>query len=226
MTRSVKEARPKQLMSDSDVIRFFDILAKHIDPKPELHYTTSMDLLVAVVLSAQATDRQVNKATAPLWEICQTPEDYLALGEKALAKAIQSIGLYRNKAKSIIGLSQRLIDNFNGQVPDSREALCSLPGVWRKTANVVLNIAFGQPCLAVDTHVFRVGNRTGLVKAPTPEKVELALVKRIPEKHLYHAHHYLILHGRYTCKARSPECASCPVRALCRFPENPFREQP
>jgi endonuclease-3 len=205
-------------MSDAEVVHFFDILSIHIDPKPELHFSTTLDLLVAVVLSAQTTDRQVNKVTATLWQHCRTPEDYLRLGEEGLAKQIQSIGLYRNKAKSIIGLCRKLLDDFAGEIPSSREALMTLPGVGRKTANVVLNIAFGQPRLAVDTHVFRVANRCGLVHAGTPEKVEEALLRRVPSRHLLHAHHYLILHGRYTCKARLPACGTCPVQVVCRFP--------
>ena len=211
--------RQPALMNDSEVARFFDLLSTHIDPKPELLFSTALDLLIAVVLSAQTTDRQVNKVTAALWKNCRTLEDYLELGEDGVAQQIQSIGLYHNKAKSIIGLCRKLRDDFNGEIPTSLEALTTLPGVGRKTANVVLNIAFGQPRIAVDTHVFRVANRTGLVHEATPEKVEHALMRRVPERHLQHAHQYLILHGRYTCKARLPACAICLVRDICRFPD-------
>lgn len=176
-----------------------------------------MDLLVAVVLSAQATDRSVNRITAELWQRCRTPRDYLRLGEASLAEAIRSIGLFRNKARSIIGLSQALQERFAGQVPRRREDLESLPGVGRKSANVVLNVAFGEPVIAVDTHVFRASNRIGLVRADTPRQAEDQLMARTPEPFLIDAHHYLILHGRYTCTARKPACPTCVVGQLCTF---------
>lgn len=210
--------RRPALMSEAEVETCFAILARHIDPKPELRYSTPLDLLVAVVLSAQTTDRQVNKVTEKLWQECRTAEDYLALGTAGVEERIKSIGLFRNKAKSITGLCEKLLAEHGGEVPGDFDALCSLPGVGRKTANVVLNIAFGQPTVAVDTHVFRVANRLGLVRAPTPEKTELALLKRIPRHYRQDAHHYLILHGRYTCTARAPQCPACPVRELCRHP--------
>lgn len=197
---------------------FFSRLKKqNPDPKGELHYTNPYTLLVAVVLSAQATDTGVNKATKALFAVVKTPEDMLALGEKKLKSYIKTIGLFNAKAKNIIGLSQKLIADYKSKVPQTREELVKLPGVGRKTANVVLNIAFGQETIAVDTHIFRVGNRTGLAPGKTPEDVEQKLLKSVPAKYLKHAHHWLILHGRYTCKARKPLCSSCIVRDLCRF---------
>ncbi len=196
---------------------FFDGLAAHIDPKCELDWETPLDLLIAAVLSAQATDRSVNIVTTKLWQRCRTPEDYLALGEEGLHRYIRSIGLFRNKGKAILGICRRLHDDHDDRVPQTREELQALPGVGRKTANVVLNVVFGQPTLAVDTHVFRVSNRVGLVREKTPEATEKALLKKVPEQHLLHAHHYLILHGRYTCKARKPECRHCPVRHVCNY---------
>ena len=207
--------KPK-LLTASQVEQLFDILSEHISPRCELEHRNVLDLLVAVVLSAQTTDKQVNVVTTELWKKCKTCQDYLALGEDGVAEAIRRIGLYRNKAKSVIGVCQKLLSDFGGEVPRTREELMTLPGVGRKTANVVLNVGFGQPTLAVDTHVFRVANRTGLVCEPTVEGVERALLERVPKKHLLYAHHYLLLHGRYTCKARSPECESCPINAVCR----------
>ena len=189
------------------------------EPRGELEHINPYTLLVAVALSAQATDAGVNKATRNLFPIADTPEKMVALGEDNLRELIKTIGLYRNKAKNVIALSERLIKDFGGKVPEDREALESLPGVGRKTANVVMNIAFRQPTLAVDTHVFRVGNRTGLAPGKTPLDVELGLLKVIPPEFMLHAHHWLILHGRYTCLARKPLCERCIINDLCRWPE-------
>jgi endonuclease-3 len=189
------------------------------EPKGELEHINPYTLLVAVALSAQATDAGVNKATRNLFPIADTPEKMVALGEDRLRELIKTIGLYRNKAKNVIALSERLLKDFGGRVPEDREALESLPGVGRKTANVVMNIAFRQPTLAVDTHVFRVGNRTGLAPGNTPLDVELGLLKVIPLEFMLHAHHWLILHGRYTCLARKPLCERCIINDLCRWPE-------
>lgn len=192
------------------------------EPKGELHAVNHFTLLVAVVLSAQATDEGVNKATKPLFAIADTPAKMVALGESTVRDYIKTIGLYRGKAKNVIALSQQLIDRHGGEVPDDREALEALPGVGRKTANVVLNVAFGHHTIAVDTHLFRVGNRTGLAPGKTPLEVEMGLLKRVPKAYGRHAHHWLILHGRYICKARKPECWRCPIADLCRFkPKTP-----
>ncbi len=185
------------------------------EPRTELEYVNPYTLLVAVALSAQATDVSVNKATRGLFTVVDTPRKMVALGEDALRERIKTIGLFRNKAKNVIALSQALIDQHGGQVPREREALEALPGVGRKTANVVLNVAFGEPTLAVDTHVFRVGNRLGIAPGKTPREVEDGLMRVIPPKFLPHAHHWLILHGRYTCKARAPECGRCLISDLC-----------
>ncbi len=187
------------------------------EPKGELDYINVYTLLVAVVLSAQATDIGVNKATGPLFRIADTPEKMIALGEAVVRDHIKTIGLYRNKAKNVIGLSEMLIAEFGGQVPKDRDALVKLPGVGRKTANVVLNIAFGVPTIAVDTHIFRISNRTGLAPGKNVDLVERKLEKRTPEKWKLHAHHWLILHGRYVCKARKPECWRCIVAEFCSF---------
>jgi len=186
-------------------------------PRGELHSVNTYTFLVAVALSAQATDIGVNKATRPLFEIVETPEQMVELGETALRDYIKTIGLYRNKAKNVIALSQSLIDNHNGLVPDTREELEALAGVGRKTANVVLNNAFGQPTIAIDTHLFRVSNRTGMAFGKTPLAVELGLLKAIPETYKLHAHHWMILHGRYICKARKPVCQNCLINDLCTF---------
>ena len=191
--------------------------AANPEPKGELHYVNPYTLLVAVVLSAQATDEGVNKATKPLFAIADTPEKMVALGEDTVRDAIKTIGLFRGKARNVILLSQQLIDRHGGQVPDNRDALEALPGVGRKTANVVLNIAFGHPTIAVDTHLFRLGNRTGLAPGKTPLDVEMKLLKVVPKAYGRHAHHWLILHGRYVCKARQPLCAQCAVRACCDY---------
>lgn len=189
------------------------------EPETELNYHNPYTLVVAVALSAQATDVGVNKATRRLFEIADSPEKMLALGEEKLIEHIRTIGLYRNKARNVIALSELLIEKFNGQVPASREALMELPGVGRKTANVVLNVAFGQPTIAVDTHIFRVSNRTGLAPGKDVLAVELGLEKRVPASYLQHAHHWLILHGRYICKARKPLCGRCQLADVCNFPE-------
>jgi endonuclease III len=184
-------------------------------PKTELVFTNNYTLLVAVVLSAQSTDVGVNKATKTLFQIADTPEKMLKLGEKNLKKHINTIGLYNGKAANIIKLSQILLDKFNSEVPEDFESLKSLPGVGQKTANVVLNCAFGHPTIAVDTHVFRVGNRLGFVNETTPEKTEIALLKTIPKKWQTHAHHWMILHGRYICQARKPKCGECKIASFC-----------
>jgi endonuclease III len=189
------------------------------EPKGELQHINPYTLLVAVVLSAQATDAGVNKATPALFALADTPEKMVELGESRVRELIKTIGLFRTKAKNVVGLSKRLLAEYGGQVPRSREALEALPGVGRKTANVVLNIAFGEHTMAVDTHVFRVGNRTGLAPGKTPLEVELGLEKVIPPEFMLHAHHWLILHGRYTCLARGPRCEVCLINDLCRWPE-------
>ncbi|MGA2056460.1 MAG: endonuclease III [Bradyrhizobium sp.] len=189
------------------------------EPKGELEHLNPYTLLVAVVLSAQATDAGVNRATRALFQIADTPQKMLALGEEKLREYIKTIGLYRTKAKNVIALSEKLIREFRGEVPRTREEIESLPGAGRKTANVVLNMAFGERTMAVDTHVFRVGNRTGLAPGKTPLEVELGLERVIPDEFMLHAHHWLILHGRYTCLARQPRCAVCLINDLCRWPE-------
>jgi endonuclease-3 len=205
-------------MKKADIDEFFRRLAARApDPESELKYHNPYTLLVAVVLSAQATDAGVNKATKPLFAKVRSPRAMIKLGEDGLKAYIKSIGLYNNKAKNIIALSQRLIAAHGGKVPQDRAALEALPGVGRKTANVVLNVAFGEPTMAVDTHVFRVSNRTGLAPGKTPLEVELKLLKAIPGKWMNHAHHWLILHGRYTCVARKPNCPDCAVHDLCAF---------
>ncbi len=205
-------------MKKADVVEFFDRLAAALpEPKGELEYVNPYTLLVAVVLSAQATDVGVNKATRTLFAVADTPEKMLALGEGGVKEHIKTIGLFNAKAKNVIALSQQLIAEHGGMVPPSREALVKLPGVGRKTANVVLNIAFGQETIAVDTHIFRVGNRTGLAPGKTVDEVERKLEKAVPQNRRQHAHHWLILHGRYVCKARKPDCPACIVRDLCAY---------
>jgi endonuclease-3 len=204
--------------SKAEAEAFFARLKKHTpDPKTELQYSNPYTLLVAVALSAQATDKSVNKATAPLFKTVNTPQKMMALGEAKLSDAIKTIGLYRGKAKNVIALSKILLEQHGGEVPRTREALEALPGVGRKTANVVLNVAFGEPTIAVDTHIFRVSNRTNLAPGKNVLEVELKLEKVVPEQYKSHAHHWLILHGRYTCIARKPLCPVCVVRDLCRF---------
>jgi endonuclease-3 len=196
---------------------FRRLQAANPEPRSELVYSSPFELLVAVVLSAQATDKSVNLATPKLFEAAPTPRDMAALGEARVTELIRTIGLYRTKAKNVIGLSKLLLERHGGEVPRSREALEALPGVGRKTANVVLNVAFGESTIAVDTHIFRVANRTGLAPGKTPEAVELQLLKVVPEKYRRHAHHWLILHGRYVCLARKPRCPECVLRDLCAF---------
>ena len=205
-------------MTKDQIFEFFRRLAED-DPTPrtELEYGNAYQLVVAVALSAQATDVGVNKATRALFAKVETPQAMLDLGEAGLKEHIKTIGLFNSKAKNVIALSQILVDEHGGEVPDSRDELVKLPGVGRKTANVVLNCWFGQETFAVDTHIFRVGNRTGLAKGKTPDHVEAKLDKRVPQPFRLHAHHWLILHGRYVCKARTPECWRCKVSDLCSF---------
>jgi endonuclease-3 len=196
---------------------FLRLRAANPHPEPELDYRTPFELLVAVVLSAQATDKGVNKATATLFTVANTPAAIAKLGVNGLIPYVQSIGLFRNKAKNIVALAEILQAEHGGKVPANREALEKLPGVGRKTANVVLNVAFGQPTIAVDTHIFRVANRTGLAPGKTPEEVERKLLKFVPDEFMLHAHHWLILHGRYVCVARTPKCGECLIREWCEF---------
>jgi endonuclease III len=210
----------------AEVKEFFSRLQKQTPhPRTELEYTNAYTLLVAVVLSAQATDKGVNKATRALFEIADTPQKMLDLGEERVRAAISTIGLYRNKAKNVIALSQMLVEQHGGKVPRTREALEALPGVGRKTANVVLNVAFGEPTIAVDTHIFRVGNRTNVAPGRDPLEVEMALEAVVPKEFKQHAHHWLILHGRYICVARVPKCPECIVADLCRYPHKTVLSQ-
>lgn len=205
-------------MTKDQIFEFFRRLAEDDpDPETELEYGNAYQLVVAVALSAQATDVGVNKATRALFKVVETPAQMVELGEDGLKEHIKTIGLFNSKAKNVIALSRLLIDEFGGEVPASREELVRLPGVGRKTANVVLNCWFGQETFAVDTHIFRVGNRTGLAKGKTPEAVEAKLEKRVPAPFRLGAHHWLILHGRYVCKARTPECWRCRVADLCSY---------
>ena len=207
-------------MNKQAIALLFETL-QSIDPEPktELHYSSPFELLIAVLLSAQATDVGVNKATAKLFPVANTPEAFVALGEDGLKPYISTIGLYNSKAKHAIETAHMLLNKYNGEVPRTRKELESLPGVGRKTANVVLNVVFGEPTMAVDTHIFRVSNRTGLAKGKTPLDVELKLLKVIPKKYMTHAHHWLILHGRYTCTARKPKCHACPINQECSWVE-------
>jgi endonuclease-3 len=224
-----KSAKPKPLKPKSskqkpwtpaEVYEVFSRFRKaNPEPKGELEHLNPYTLLVAVVLSAQATDAGVNKATRALFAVADTPERMLELGEEKVREYIKTIGLYRNKAKNVIALSEKLIAEFGGEVPRTRAEIETLPGAGRKTANVVLNMAYGEHTMAVDTHVFRVGNRTGLAPGNTPLEVELGLEKVIPSEFMLHAHHWLILHGRYTCLARKPRCEVCLINDLCRWPE-------
>ena len=207
-------------MKPKDVRELFSRLAElDPDPKTELVYSSPFELLVAVILSAQATDVGVNKATKRLFPVASTPTAILALGEDGLIRFISSFGLYNAKAANVIAMCRQLLELHDGQVPRTREALEALPGVGRKTANVVLNTAFGEATIAVDTHIFRVSNRTGLAPGKTVRQVEDKLLKVVPADYLQGAHHWLILHGRYTCKARKPECWRCPINDICRFPD-------
>lgn len=198
------------------------LAAERPNPVSELEYRTPYELLVAVVLSAQATDKSVNLATRKLFPVANTPKAILALGLEGLIPYIKTIGLYRNKAKHVIELSRKLLEDFDGVVPADREALESLPGVGRKTANVVLNVAFGKPTIAVDTHIFRVSNRTGFAPGKTVEEVERKLLKFMPAEFKKDAHHWLLLHGRYCCKAVKPDCAHCPIAELCEYKKKSF----
>ena len=205
-------------MKPADRTAFFTRLRElNPHPKTELEYSTPFELLIAVMLSAQATDVSVNKATRRLFPVANTPQAMLALGEDGIKRYISTIGLYNAKAKHAVETCRKLIDDHRGEVPRDRAALVALPGVGRKTANVVLNTAFGEPTMAVDTHIFRVANRTGLAKGSTPLAVELGLLKSVPAEFMHDAHHWLILHGRYVCKARRPECWQCVVRPYCGY---------
>ena len=207
-------------MTPAQADRFYALLAeRNPEPRSDLEYADPYTLLVAVVLSAQATDSGVNKATRPLFARVNTPQAMVELGEEGLAQYIRTIGLYKTKARNVIELSRRLLAEHGGKVPHDRAALEALPGVGRKTANVVLNIAFGEPTIAVDTHCFRVANRTGLAPGKTVLDVEQGLMKATPTKWMQHAHHWLILHGRYTCTARKPACPACPINDICRYPD-------
>lgn len=205
-------------LKKAEIEAFFERLAvARPEPVTELEYVNAFTLLVAVVLSAQATDVGVNKATRSLFAAADNPAAMAALGPEGIARHIKTVGLFNTKAKNVAALSQLLLEKHGGEVPRDREALEALPGVGRKTANVVLNVAFGEPTIAVDTHIFRVGNRTGLAPGKTPRQVEDVLVKVVPKRWALHCHHWLILHGRYVCKARKPDCPTCPVNDICRY---------
>ena len=205
------------LLSEEEMdIVFSRWQAQNPSPASELNYVNPFTLLVAVVLSAQATDKSVNIATEKLFQVADTPEKLLALGEENLITYMQSIGLYKNKPKHLIGLSKKLLEDFNGQVPDNRDDLMSLPGVGRKTANVVLNVIFHQPTMPVDTHLLRISPKIGLAQGCTPEAVEKSLLERIPKKYLTNAHHWILLHGRYICTARNPKCQECLINDICK----------
>ena len=222
MVKAPRPRRSKTLLPAEVEAAFAALAAGNPEPKGELSYSNPFTLLVAVVLSAQATDAGVNKATPALFRLADTPQKMVALGPEKIESLIKTIGLFRTKAKNVYALSQQLVERFGGEVPNDRAALESLPGVGRKTANVVLNIAFRQPTIAVDTHLFRVANRTGMAPGATPLAVEQGLLAVVPDQYLLHAHHWLILHGRYICKARKPECWRCPTAQWCRFePKTP-----
>ena len=209
-----------KLLSAAEICEVFERLKRqNPSPSSELKWTNPYTMLVSTVLSAQATDKSVNKATESLYKIADTPEKMLALGEDGLISYIKSIGLYRSKARHVIALSKMLIEKFNGVVPQSREEIQMLPGAGRKTANVVLNVVFHQPVMPVDTHLLRICPKIGLAEGKTPLEVEESLMERIPEKYLLHAHHWLILHGRYVCKARNPLCSECIIADICRHNE-------
>ena len=221
MTPAVPRSRPMSAQLDYHAMRecFLRFKAVRPEPKGELEHVNAYTLLVAVALSAQATDKGVNKATRALFAVADTPQKMLALGEEGLVEHIRTIGLFRNKAKNVMKLSRILVEEHGGEVPSSRAALAALPGVGRKTANVVLNMWWHQPAMAVDTHVFRVANRTGIAPGKDVLAVERALEDNVPAEFALHAHHWLILHGRYTCLARKPLCAECPIHELCRYEE-------
>ena len=214
---------PRPKLTRAEINEIYERLRReNPNPRTELNYTTPYTLVVAVALSAQATDVGVNRATRDLFEKADNPTDMLALGEDVVRDHIKTIGLYRNKAKNVIKLSQMILDDFGGEVPTNREDLVKLPGVGRKTANVVLNEAFGQPTMAVDTHIFRVANRTGMAPGKDPVEVELNLLRVTPDEHLMGAHHWVLLHGRYTCLARTPKCYDCRLADLCKYrPKTP-----
>ena len=219
-TRRKPAARRRTAYSKAEleeIFRRFSI--QRPEPKGELEHVNPFTLVVAVALSAQATDAGVNKATRALFKVADTPEKMLALGEEKVRDYIKTIGLYRNKAKNVIALSRKLVDDFGSEVPRTREELVTLPGVGRKTANVVLSMAFGIPTMAVDTHILRIGNRIKLAPGKTPDEIEDILMRIIPEQYLFHAHHWLILHGRYCCKARRPECERCVIADICKSAE-------
>lgn len=220
MSDPKKRARRASKLKKDEIIFFFEQLAERMpEPETELEYSNPFTLLSAVALSAQATDISVNKATRALFAKADNPKAMLALGEDVVREHIKTIGLYRNKAKNLIAMCEILVRDHAGEVPRDRASLEALPGVGRKTANVVLNIAFGEPTIAVDTHIFRVSNRTGLAPGKDPLAVELNLEKVVPEQFKQHAHHWLILHGRYICKARKPLCLACPIISVCKFKE-------
>jgi endonuclease III len=221
--RKRKPRASGSLLSQTEIHQIFERFQElDPDPKTELDYADPFTLLVAVVLSAQATDASVNKATPELFRLANTPEKLFALGEDRLVEQIKSIGLYRSKAKNLIALARKLIDEHGGKIPATREELQTLPGVGRKTANVVLNVAFGQPTIGIDTHAFRVANRTGLAPGKTPLDVELILDRVVPKRYKHNAHHWLILYGRYVCKARRPECWRCIIADICLYePKTP-----
>ena len=207
----------QNLLSKSEIIEVFSrFRAQNENPKSELHWSSPFTLLVAVVLSAQATDKSVNLATNELYKVADTPEKILVLGEEGLIPYIKSIGLYKSKAKHVIGLCEKLISDFGGEVPRTREELMSLPGVGRKTANVVLNVVWGDHTMPVDTHLLRICPKIGLAEGSTPETVEQSLLERVPDEFMEHAHHWLILHGRYVCTARNPNCEKCLINDLCK----------
>lgn len=207
----------KQLLSEKEIVKVFERFKKqNPEPKSELEYSSPFTLLVAVVLSAQATDKSVNKVTRELFKVAKSPEQMVELGEEKLIDYIRSIGLYKNKAHNVIGLSKMLISEFNSQVPSTREELEKLPGVGRKTANVVLNVVFNQPTMPVDTHLLRISPKIGFAKGISTLEIEKSLVERIPKKYMLHAHHWLILHGRYVCTARSPKCDKCIINDICK----------
>ena len=215
---SRKKRLPRSKYNKEEIVEIFKrFKMQRPEPKGELNHVNPFTLVVAVALSAQATDAGVNRATEVLFKVADTPEKMLALGEEKVREYIKTIGLYRNKAKNVIALSEKLIEDFNGEVPTTREELVQLPGVGRKTANVVLSMAFGQATMAVDTHILRIGKRMGLAPADKPDDVEQILLRTIPDEYLYHAHHWLILHGRYTCTARLPKCETCIVADICKY---------
>jgi endonuclease-3 len=214
--RPIKAPKPIDDATLVEILTRFEAANPH--PRGELEHTDPYTLLVAVVLSAQATDKGVNLATAKLFKVASTPAQMVALGEERVAEYIRTIGLFRTKAKNVVALSRILLEEHGGVVPSASAILESLPGVGRKTASVVMNIAFGVPTIAVDTHVFRVSHRIPIVIAANPDAVQVGLEKRVPHRFLAHAHHWLILHGRYTCKARTPDCPRCPINDLCRYP--------